>query len=81
MQDFIPKFKKVSRILGWSVLALFIIGYLTYLIRPATFEELGIDIKSLAKYTIIFFIVKGTITTCLIIYGIWVVRKKLQKPS
>lgn len=81
MQDFIAKFKKISRILGWSVVAIFLLGYLTYLIRPQTFEALGIDIKALAKYTILFFVVKGTISTFLILYGIWTVRKKIQKKA
>ena len=76
--DFVAKFKKISRYVGLTVLVAFLISYLLYLFRPATFEELGIDIKAFAKYTIVFFIVKGCITTSIILYGIYAVRKKIK---
>ncbi len=79
METFVQKYKKISRIVGLTVLVLFIATYLVYLIRPHTFEELGIDIESLAEYTILFFIIKGTITTSIILYGIWIIRKKRNR--
>lgn len=79
MQEFINKYKKISRIIGLTVLSLFLIVYLIYLIRPETFAQLGIDMKALAKYTFLFFIVKGTITTSMILYGLWAVRKKIKE--
>ncbi|MBX7241219.1 MAG: hypothetical protein K1X92_05665 [Bacteroidia bacterium] len=79
MEGFVVKFKKISRIIGVTVLTLFLITYLIYLIRPETFAQLGIDIKALAKYTFWFFIIKGTITTSMILYGIWAVRRKIKE--
>ena len=73
------KYRKGLRYIGWIVISFFLVVYLTYLIKPSILEDLGIDMKSFAKNTFIFFIVKGCITTSIIIYGAWKVRKKIKK--
>ena len=74
------KYRKILRYIGWTVILLFITIYIIYRINPTILNTIGIDISSLAKYTILFFIIKGCITTSIIFYGWYLVKnKKIKK--
>lgn len=73
------KSRKILRYIGWTVISIFIALYVIYKINPNILTSLGIDITLLAKYTIAFFVIKGTITSTILLYGAWMLRKKLKK--
>ncbi|MEI6310640.1 MAG: hypothetical protein WCP57_00130 [Bacteroidota bacterium] len=75
----LEKYRKALRYIGWTVIISFLLIYITYLCCPSLIERLGIDVKSLAKYTIAFFIIKGCITTSIILYSAWYLKKKIKK--
>ncbi|MFM2385824.1 MAG: hypothetical protein RL660_581 [Bacteroidota bacterium] len=71
--------KWVGRYISLPLLILIIIFAILYYAAPDVLVSMGIDVKQWVKYGTWFFVIKGSISTLLIIYGLVYLRNRGKK--
>jgi uncharacterized BrkB/YihY/UPF0761 family membrane protein len=70
------RMKWVGRYISLPLMILLIIFAMLYYAAPDVLVSMGVDVKTWVKYGTWFFVIKGTISTLLIIYGVVYMRNR-----